>query len=442
MPADETSLKSRALDWMASDRRQRANLLWLTLSYLVYGVGATLFGAELWTVFLRTTGFSKMEIGWIASAGTGAMAFGLLVFMGLGDRIHRRVRTASLILALLALGPVATVGVALMPRAALPLASALFAFVSIAIAQNLASSIPVMLDYPIWARALAPGVRGRLFGFTTISYGLPGIAVGILAADLLKTIPYPMGYAWCFLAAAGAMALRGACYSQVRELPEMAVEGASSSALPWASILRVLKLKEFQWLAGPHVVRGLTMSIITFTVTLGKDYMHLPEHYTGYAASATQAATMIAGIWLAGYADRVGAAWGTLLGDVLYAAGMGSVILLGGNPTIFLALYFLTQFGRQIEDNTVPLGAINIVPTEHLGAFSAARLMILMGSSAIGNPIFGWLFDHGHYVIVFAIGAVLKLLSGLWFFYIFRLKPAGRGEVPEVPTEAPRERLG
>jgi len=87
---------------------------------------------------------------------------------------------------------------------------------------------------------------------------------------------------------------------------------------------------------------------------------------------------------------------------------MATVILFGGNPTAFLLLYFLTHFGRNIEDNTVPLGAINTVPVEHLGAFSAARLMILMGASAIGAPFFGHLFDRGHYVLVFGLGALLK----------------------------------
>jgi len=208
------------------------------------------------------------------------------------------------------------------------------------------------------------------------------------------------------------------------------VEGASTSALPFASILRVLKLKEFQWLAGPHIVRGLSSSIIGFSIPLGLHYLNLPEHYPGYAASVTTIATVLGGLFVALYADRLGAAWATLLGDTLYAAGMATVILLGGNPTAFLLLYFLTQFGRNIEDNTVPLGAINTVPAEHLGAFSAARLMIMMGANAIGAPFFGGLFDAGHYVLVFGLGALLKLASGFWFWHVFRLKPPARPQAP------------
>jgi len=434
----------RVLGRTTPDPQERRNLFWITLAYLLNGAGATLFGGELWSAFLERTGFSMQDIGWISFASLIATACGLFAFMGVADRVRNRVRTACLFIALLALAPVVTVGVALVPRVALPLAAMLVALVVIGVAQALTNSIPVMLDYPIWARAITPGVRGHVFGFSTLSYGLPGILVGIFAAGLLKDLPYPMGYAWCFLAAAVAITIRAATYRQVRELPDLAVAGASTSPLPFASVARVLKLKEFQWLAGPHVVRGLTMSVIGFSVPLGLKYLHMPEHYPGYATSATQLATVLGGIWVAAWADRWGAAWATLFGDVLYALGMGTVVLLGGNPTVFLALYLLTQFGRNIEDNTVPLGAINIVPAEHLGAFSAARLMILMGSSAIGGPIFGRLFDSGHYVWVFAIGALLKLGSGVWFWYVFRLKqPMHRqnecNHAPEESDNADRE---
>ncbi|MCE5237139.1 MFS transporter [bacterium] len=420
----------RLLGRASHDPAERRNLFWVTLAYLLNGAGATLFGGELWSGFLERTGFSLQEIGWISFAGLIATACGLFAFMGLGDRVRNRVRTACLVIGLLALAPLATVGVALIPRVALPLTGVFVALIAIGVSQALANSIPVMLDYPIWARAIAPGVRGRLFGFSNLSYGLPGILIGVFAAGLLKDMPYPMGYAWCFLAAAAAITVRAVTYSRVRELPDLAVAGASTSALPFASVARVLALKEFRWLAGPHIVRGLTMSVIGFSVPLGLKYLHMPEHYPGYATSATQIATVLAGIWVAVYADRWGAAWATLLGDVLYAVGMATVVLLGGNPAAFLVLYFLTQFGRNLEDNTVPLGAINLVPAEHLGAFSAARLMILMGSNAIGGPIFGWLFDGGHFVLVFALGALLKLLSGIWFWYVFRLKtPAHRAEM-------------
>jgi len=259
----------RLLGRTTADPQERRNLFWITLAYLLNGAGATLFGGELWGGFLERTGFTMQQIGWISFAGLIATAFGLFAFMGLADRVRDRVRTACLIIGLLALAPVATVGVALVPRVALPLTGVLTALIVVFVAQALANSIPVMLDYPIWARAITPGVRGHVFGFSNLSYGLPGILIGVFAAGLLKNVPYPMGYAWCFLAAAVMIVLRAVTYRRVQELPHMAVEGASTSALPFASVARVLRLKEFQWLAGPHIVRGLTMSVIGFSVALG-----------------------------------------------------------------------------------------------------------------------------------------------------------------------------
>jgi predicted MFS family arabinose efflux permease len=104
-----------------------------------------------------------------------------------------------------------------------------------------------------------------------------------------------------------------------------------------------------------------------------------------------------------------------------------ATVVISHNPLVFLALYLVTQFGRYIEDNSVPLGAINIVPAEHLGAFSAARLMVLYGSSALGAPLFGYLLDHHDPVVVFGLAAVMKVLTGVWFWWVFRLKPVTAG---------------
>ncbi|NPV49264.1 MAG: hypothetical protein HPY69_20150, partial [Armatimonadetes bacterium] len=148
----------RLLRRITADPAERRNLFWVTVSSLMYGTGATLSGGELWSGFLERSGFNMQDIGWISSANLLATAIGLLVFMGLGDRVRNRVRTTAIFIALTALYPVATVGVALIPRVALPLSGFLFALVTIGVLQCLTNSIPVMLDDPIWARALTPGV--------------------------------------------------------------------------------------------------------------------------------------------------------------------------------------------------------------------------------------------------------------------------------------------
>ncbi|MBM3497364.1 MAG: MFS transporter [Armatimonadetes bacterium] len=400
---------------------ERRNLVWFALASLLYGAGAALFGGDLWNGFLKQTGFSMTEIGVLAAVTGGAGSAGLILFMGLADRIRRRVRTYSWCILAAAAAPALVVALALAPRSLLPLRPLLALLMVVGVGQALVMSIPIMLDYPIIARGVSVGVRGRLFGITTTAYGILGIGIGWLSASVLRDVAYPQGYAWCFLAASGVIALRAAAFSRVRELPELAVDGASRSALPFAAIVDVLKLKEFQWLAGPHVARGLAVSAAGFALPVGLEHLGLPEHFPGYAASATTAATVLGGIAVGLIADRLGPSWTTFLGDLLYALGMATVVLFH-NPIAFIALYLLLHFGRNIEDNAVPLGAINLVPAEHLGAFSAARLMILTGSTALSAPLFGYLFDHHSPTLVFALAAGMKLLTGVWFWWVFRLK--------------------
>jgi len=401
--------------------QERRNLFWFTAASLLYGAGAALFGGDLWSGFLKQTGFSMTAIGTLALGAGIANAAGLIAFMGLADRIRRRVPVYALCIAAAASAPLLVAAVALIPRSTLPLGRLLPVLMVIGVGQALVMSVPIMLDYPIIARGVSVGVRGRLFGITTTAYGILGIGIGWMSANVLKSVAYPQGYAWCFLAASGVILLRAVAYSRVRELPELAVDGASRSGLPFAAIVDVLRLKEFQWLAGPHVARGLAVSAAGFALPVGLKYLGLPAHYPGYAGSATTAATVLGGIAVGLIADRLGPSWTTFLGDVLYALGMATVVLFH-NPAAFLALYLLLHFGRNIEDNAVPLGAINIVPAEHLGAFSAARLMILSGSTALSAPLFGYLLDHCSPAAVFGLAAGLKLLTGVWFWYVFQLK--------------------
>jgi predicted MFS family arabinose efflux permease len=419
------------LGGVAESPQERRNLFWFTLASLLYGAGAALFGGDLWSGFLKQTGFSMTAIGTLALGAGIANACGLVAFMGLADRIRHRVPTYALCILAAASAPLLVAAVALVPRTTLSLGHLLPVLMVIGIGQALVMSVPIMLDYPIIARGVSVGVRGRLFGITTTAYGILGIGIGWLSANVLKNVAYPQGYAWCFLAASGVILLRAAAYSRVRELPELAVDGASRSALPFAAIADVLRLKEFQWLAGPHVARGLAVSAASFALPVGLKCLGLPAHFPGYAGSATTAATVLGGVAVGLMADRLGPSWTTFLGDVLYALGMATVVLFH-RPEAFLALYLLLHFGRNIEDNAVPLGAISIVPAQHLGAFSAARLMILYGSTALSAPLFGYLFDHYSPTAVFGLAAAMKLLTGVWFWAVFRLKRPARAQ-PSAP---------
>ena len=411
---------------LTADPQERRNVYWRTLAAVLYGASGAFYGGELWSGFLTRSGFSNTQIGLLSSAGTCAAAFGLLAFMGLADRIQARIRVYSTCILLTAVPPLVTVGIALIPRARLPLAAMLVALSVLAVFSALNNSLWIMLDYPILVRTVSVGIRGRMFAILTTAYGLLAVLLGLLSARCLRQLAFPTGYVLFFAVAAGLSVLRAAAFVCQRELPDLAVPGASQSVLPLSAIVRVLRLREFRLLAGPHVLRGLGSSIAGFAIPVGMRYLALPDGTPGFATAANQTAGILGGIGLALIADRWGAGRSTLLGDILLAGAMGCLLLSPSLP-VFLALYFLLHFGRNIEDSAVPFGTTVVVPAEHMGAFSAARLMVMQGSAALGAPLFGYLFDHYNPLWLFAFGAVLKLGNGVWFWWVFR--PASR------PTE-------
>ena len=405
---------------LTADLQERRNIFWQTLAMLLTGAAMALSGGELWSGFLTQTGFTMKQIGILACVGQLSGAFGLLAFMGLADRIRNRIRAYALCALVTVVFPVIISALAVAPG--LGLSTLLVSFSVLAIIQQLIMAIPIMLGYPVLVRTITPEIRGRMFAILTTACGVLPIITGILSAWVLKTWAYPVGYGGCFLAAAVMIALWAAAFSAQKELPALAVPGASRSALPFAALVDVLKMKEFRWLAGPHVLRGLSGAALGFAIPQGLKLGILPHEYPGYATSVNWAAGILAGVVLGFIADRWGAGRSTLLGDLLYGAGMG-VALLFHNPLLFLAFYFVLQFGQNIESSAVPFGCTIIVPPELMGAFSSARLMVLTGSGALGSLLFGFLFDHGNPLLIFAIGAGLKLLNGVWFWYVFRLKP-------------------
>ena len=422
---EKTALLDRVLavpmGKMTDDPRARRNVFFLCLSSALYGAAASLMGGEVWSGFLTKTGFSMTQIGFLASVGGMMAAFALLAYMGVADRIQRRIRTYVICILLVAMAPVLITAVALTPRDVLSLTSMLFVLLSIGVGQTLVQQLWVVLDYPIIVRTVPTSIRGRFFAITTVAYPILSVGIGILAAQILKLAIYPMGYAWCFMAASVAILLRGASYSRVRELPEIAVPGVSRSPLPFTAIVDVLKLKEFQWLGPPHILRGFVGGVAGFAMPQALLYLHVPDHYPGYAASTFALANVAGGIVLGLIADRWGAAWTTLLADVVLALGMCTMMLFG-IPPIFLVLYFVMHLGLAVEGSSVPLGCINTVPPERMGAFSAARLMVLTGSAAVGALAFGPLFDRYSPILLFGIAAGIKLANGAWFWYVFRLK--------------------
>lgn len=405
---------------MTADAQERRNIFWMTVSYLFFGAGMALFSGELWNGFLKQTGFSMTQIGILGSAFGLANAIGLIAFMGLADRVRRPVRVYAITVLILTQAPLLTVAATLLLRTGFGPGVLFTVLAAITAAQALVAAVPVTLDTPVLALGASPGLRGRVLGIVTTAGGVLGIGLGWLSAELLQHLAYPSGYVWCFLAAAVAFVLRAVTFDRIRVLPALAVHHAPAEALPpLAALGRVLRLREFHVLAAPHLARGLVTGMTGLLLPVALTHLHLPAYFPGYASSAATLGAVLGGLLLSLLADRLGAGLTTLLACAIYALGLGCA-LLSPHPLLFLVVYVVLHTGRMVEDNSVPLGTVDLVPPAHLASVSAGRLMVLMVGIAVGAPLFGYLFDHYSVVHVALLAAVLKALTGWWLWAVFR----------------------
>ena len=67
-----------------------------------------------------------------------------------------------------------------------------------------------------------------------------------------------------------------------------------------------------------------------------------------------------------------------------------------------------------------------------MGAFSGARLMLLSVGGAISVALVGRFLESFDPLPVFVAGAVLKLITGVWYWYGFRRDGQGDGGTGEA----------
>jgi len=239
-------------------------------------------------------------------------------------------------------------------------------------------------------------------------------------AEILASMDFPRGFTLCFAVATPLLALGALSNGRLVELPELKRPGRSGSALPWAAIWEVARLREFRVLLGPNALRGLDAGVIYFAWIVGLQRLALPATYVGFAVTANAIAGAILGSMAVGLcSDRWGPGRVVFGGDLLIAIALVGMVLTD-SPPAFIAFYALSVFGGTLEGTAVPLGTYEIVAPEVMGAYNGARLMLLSVGGAMSMSLVGWLLESLDPMPVFVAGAALKLVTGIWYGYGFR----------------------
>lgn len=402
---------------LSADPAERRNAGWRIATGLVGSAGGVFVGGPVVQAFLVQAGLGAGQIGLHGSVGSAAGALGMLLLMGLADRVRRRARAVVLCSLVGCLDPALLLLLALLGGQRLGPSGTLAALIAAAALLQPVSSFLSMVHAGLTVRVLRPAILGRVSGVGGVLSGLVAMGLGLVVARILASTPQPHGYALCFAAALPLSVLTALSYGRLVELPQLArPPRGRASTPPWASLWEIFGLPQFRDLILPNVLRGLVSAVLFFAWVVGLQRLAIPVAYVGLAATVQAVSGSVVGsAVIALCADRWGPGVVIFGGSVLSAACLVAMVLTG-SPEVFLALYGLLVLGAHLVGSGVPLGSYQIVPPELMGAYSGARLMLMSAAGALAMPVIGALLERVGPLPVFVAGAGLSLLMGVTYW--------------------------
>ncbi|MDP6439974.1 MAG: hypothetical protein QGH74_10095 [Candidatus Brocadiia bacterium] len=399
---------------------QRRNVFWMILGRLLTSSGAVFVAAPVFQAYLVSAGLGTGLIGAIGSVGSVAAGVGMFALIGVADRVQNRIRTLVLCMLALIITPIVLAVLSQLGPETKTAGTVFVVVMALRIGDEFLGSFRSMVRSSMMVRAFRVNVRGRLTGIAGFISGLAALGLGLVTMKILRELESPLGFTVCF-ALAPVLYVGGAFVRlNLRELPELKRPGRSGSAFPWAAIWDVLRLREFRVLVAPNILRGTVAGVGYFAWVVAIKRLELPPAYAGLGAAANAVAgTLLGNVAIGLFLDRRGPGPVLFAGGVLGAIAMVAMVLTP-SPRVFLGFYGLFVFGMKLTGGGVPLGVFEIAPPEIIGAFNGARLMLTIAATAISISVAGQLLKTLGPLPVFAAGAALSVVTGIWYWYAFR----------------------
>ncbi len=407
-----------ALGWLTDRPLERRNVMWWILVSLFRGAAGRLSTGEVLQAFQVKLGIAKGMIGLISSSGGIAGAISMSSLMGIADKVRDRAAAVSNLLFLLAAVPLGLAILSLLADRGLTPFVAFAVMLALAAGDGFVANFMGLVWRSLFVHVIRNAIRGRYTGIDGLIIGFISIGVGLAAAKVLQQMGFPPGYTVCFGVAVALCVIAAMLLRQVKELPELMTARRTGSSSPVAALRDVWHLRQFRVLLIPFILRGIGDGAAFFIMAIGLQRLNLPDQYAGLATGVGSAAAMAGYVTISLTVDRFGPGIVCFFGDLIIAGSLVGIILTK-TPRLWLTLYFMRGYGGTMEGAGIPLGCYFIVPRELMGAFSGARLMLLMGISALAVPAAGYLLDHFDPVPIFFAAALVKIVAGILYWWGF-----------------------
>ncbi len=277
-------------------------------------------------------------------------------------------------------------------------------FMGIAIVQSVTLGLQTVCDYKLPYFIMDVTHYGAVSSVIGITSSVITLTMGAVVSTLSKIFAYEKIMLIAFALSATMVITSGLCTMMLKNISGKATEIKKENKI---SLIKMFKEPVFLKLLPANTLRGLGAGVTAVMPAIALDLGF--DESVSSAIVSVQSVSMLIGCALFGWLSlKIFPANFVLLGSFLF---LPIPLLLINNPIVFLGVYAVVFFGKNLVDYGVPSMLVYVVPAEIAGPYNAWRLVITNTSTLIGTALAAVV----PIPILLTAAAIMQLISGVMY---------------------------
>ncbi len=200
----------------------------------------------------------------------------------------------------------------------------------------------------------------------------------------------------------------------MRKYPVEQSQEAHDNAIK--TFITILKAPYMRRLAVPNLMRGIGQGIFGMSAVIMISELRVEQSISSVLSVVMAIAIVLGCLVFNNTYRRIRITKVIVVGGVIGAVFM-SLMITGRSPLIFVLMYFLTWLFFTFVDYGIPVYVTQVIRFEHIGGYSAIRMLLHTAGLTLGTTIAGILISHSAQVLlVLGGGCVAAAALGYYFF--------------------------
>lgn len=292
-----------------------------------------------------------------------------------------------------------------------PSSTVFILFVGIAIVQSIALGLQTVCDYKLPYFIMNVKHYGAITSAVGIISSVLTLVMGATVSAVANIFAYEKIMIVAFILSAIMTITSSYCTLRLKNISGKTTEIKKENKL---SIIKMFKEPVFLKLMPANMLRGIGAGVTAVMPAVAID-LGYDESVSSAIVSVQSVATLIGCAIFGWLSLKIFPADFVLLGSLLF---LPLPLLLIKNSIIFLGIYAIVFFGKNLVDYGVPSMLVYVVPAEISGPYNAWRLVVTNSFTVIGSAIAA-ILPLG---VLLILTTILQLISGFMYLSVKRMQ--------------------